>query len=116
VTPGHRYSLRFRYRSEDFQAERKQPGHPRGYVAFHGRIDWLCRSPHRNSSVGVGAIYESIPDWRTVTDYRGWDMATPYLAPEGAVTAQIVFGLNTLAEGRRPKLFLDDVEMVDATR
>jgi hypothetical protein len=115
VTAGHRYSLRYRYRCEDFQPERKQPGHPRGYVSFYGRIDWLCRSPHRGSSVGVAAVYESTPDWRTVTDFRGWDMSTPFLAPEGAAAAQLVFGLKTLAEGRLPKLFLDDVELVDVT-
>jgi hypothetical protein len=115
VTGGHRYSLRYRYRCEDFQPERKQPGHPRGYVAFYGRIDWICTRPHRNSSVGVASVYESAPEWRTVTDFRGWDMSTPYLAPEGAAAAQLVFGMKTLAEGRLPKLFLDDVELVDVT-
>lgn len=115
VTPGHRYSLRYRYRCEDFQPERKQPGHPRGYVAFYGRIDWLCRAPHRSSSVGVASIYESTPDWRTVTDFRGWDMSRPYEAPEGATTVQVVFGMKTMAEGRLPTFFLDDVELVDVT-
>jgi hypothetical protein len=112
---GHRYSLRYRYRCEDFQPERKQPGHPRGYVAFYGRIDWSCQSPHRGSSTGIAAVYESTPDWRTITDYRGWDMSTPYLAPEGATAVQVVFGMRTMAEGRLPKLFLDDVELVDVT-
>jgi hypothetical protein len=116
VTAGHRYSLRYRYRCEDFQPERKQPGRPRGYVAFHARLDWLCKPPGRNSTVGVAAVYESTPEWRTVTDFRGWDMASPYLAPEGATTVQIVLGMSTLAEGRRPRFFLDDVELVDVTR
>ena len=116
VTSGHRYSLRYRYRCEDFQPERKQPGHPRGYVAFYGRIDWLCKPPQRGSSVGVASAYESTPDWRTVTDFRGWDMSTPYLAPDGATAVQIVVGMRTMAEGRLPKLFLDDVELVDVTQ
>ena len=115
VTAGHRYSLRYRYRCDDFQAERKPAGHPRGYVAFYGRMDWLCKGPHRGSSVGVAAVYESTPEWRTVTDYRGWDMSRPFEAPEGATAVQVVFGMKTLAEGRRPKLFLDDVELVDVT-
>jgi hypothetical protein len=115
VMAGHRYSLRYRYRCEDFQPERKQPGRPRGYVAFHARIDWQCQAPHRNSTVSVASVYESTPDWRTITDFRGWDMSTPYLAPEGATTAQIVLGMQTMAEGRVPKFFLDDVELVDVT-
>ena len=115
VVAGHRYSVRYRFRCEDFQPERKPPGHPRGYVAFWGRIDWLCRPPHRNSTIGIASCYESTPDWRTVTNFRGWDMPTPFLAPEGATEAQIVLGMNTMAEGRLPKLFLDDVELVDVT-
>jgi hypothetical protein len=115
VTAGHRYSLRYRYRADDFQPERKLPGHPRGYVAFYGRLNWLCKPPQRGSSIGVGTFYESTPEWRTVTDYRGWDMATPYTAPDGATAVQIVFGMRTMAEGRLPALFLDDVELVDVT-
>jgi len=42
-------------------------------------------------------------------------MAQPYLAPDGAVAATIILGMTTLAEGRLPKLFLDDVELVDVT-
>ena len=115
VTAGHRYSLRFRYRCEDFQAERKQAGRPRGYVSFGGRIEWTCQPPQRTPAIGLGNFQESMPEWKTVTDYRGWDMAQPYLAPNGAVSATIIFGLTTLAEGRLPKLFLDDVELVDVT-
>jgi hypothetical protein len=115
VTAGHHYSLRYRYRCEDFQAERKPPGHPRGYVVFYGRIDWLCKPPKRGSSVGVASIFQSTPDWKTVTDFRGWDMSTPYLAPEGATAVQVIFGMRTMAEGRLPKFFLDDVELVDVT-
>ena len=115
VIAGHRYSLRFRYRCEDFQPERKQAGHPRGYVSFGGRIEWTCQPPQRMPAIGLGNFQESIPEWKTVTDYRGWDMAQPYLAPDGAVAATIILGMTTLAEGRLPKLFLDDVELVDVT-
>lgn len=116
VTGGHRYSLRFNFRSEDFQLERKQTGHPRGYVSFGGRIEWTCRPPQRTPANGLGNFQESMPEWKTVTDYRGWDMAQPYLAPDGAVSATVIFGMTTLAEGRRPKLFLDDVAFVDVTK
>ena len=109
-------SLRFNFRSEDFQLERKQTGHPRGYVSFGGRIEWTCRPPQRTPANGLGNFQESMPEWKTVTDYRGWDMAQPYLAPDGAVSATVIFGMTTLAEGRRPKLFLDDVAFVDVTK
>ena len=115
VIAGHQYSLRCRYRCEDFQPERKEHGHPRGYVAFHGRIDWRCAASHRGSSVDVASCYESMPEWQTARDFRSWDMPRPYLAPEGATEATIVFRMNTLAEGRSPRLFLDDVEFVDVT-
>ena len=115
VIAGHRYSLRYRYRCDDFQPERKQPGHPRGYVAFHGRIEWHCAGPQRAARDTVASVYETTPDWQTVVDFRGWDMSRPYTAPEGATAATVVFVLNTLAEGRLPKLFLDDVELVDAS-
>jgi len=116
VTAGKRYSLRYRYRCEDFQPERKLPGPGRGYVALYGRMDWLCKPPKPGSSVGVATIFDSAPDWRTVTDFRGWDMSTPYVAPEGAAAVQVIFGMRTMAEGRLPKFFLDDVELVDVTQ
>ena len=115
VKAGHRYSLRFRYRCEDFQIERKQPGHPRGYVSFGGRIEWTSQPQQRTPAIGLGNFQESMPGWKTITDYRGWDMAQPYLAPDGAVSATVILGMTTLAEGRLPKLFLDDVELVDVT-
>lgn len=115
VKAAHRYSLRYRYRCEDFHPERKPPGHPRGYVAFGGRIEWNSQPPQPTPANGLGNFHESMPDWRTITDYRDWDMARPYTAPEGAVSATIIFGMTTLAEGRLPRLFLDDVEFVDVT-
>jgi hypothetical protein len=57
-----------------------------------------------------------MPEWQTARDFRHWDMPRPYLAPEGATEATIVFHMNTMAEGRRPRLFLDDMEFVDVTR
>ena len=116
VTAGHRYSLRYRYRCEDFQPERKQPGHPRGYVAFYGR--------HR-LAVRAAAPQFDRSAWRPFTNRRpsggrspisaAGTCRLPTLAPEGATAVQLVFGMETLAEGRLPKFFLDDVELVDVT-
>ena len=115
VNGAHRYSLRFCYRCEDFQTERKPPGHPRGYVAFGGRIEWTTKPAQRTPANSLANFQQTMPDWRTITDYRDWDMARPYTAPEGTVSATIIFDMTTLAENRLPRLFLDDVEMVDLT-
>ena len=116
VVAGHRYSVRYHYRCEDFQPERKQPGHPRGYVAFGGRVEWRCTPPHRAPADSVGSFYDSAPEWQRIADYRGWDMARPYRAPEDAKEAIVIFALKTFAEGRRPKVYIDDVEFVDLGR
>jgi hypothetical protein len=115
VAPGHLYSVRFRYRCEDFQPERKQTGHPRGYVVFGGRLDWNCTSPARAPIDPIGSDYESMPQWQTVWDYRGSAVAAPFRAPDNAAAVTVVFGLTTAAEGRLPSAFLDDVELVDVT-
>lgn len=115
VTANHQYSVRLRYRCEDFMPERKKPGHPRGYVLFGARLDWICERPAKGSSSGLGNYYESAPDWRTIKDFQGWDIPAPYTAPEGAVAASLVLYLRTNHEGVLPKLFVDDVECVDVT-
>ena len=114
VTPGHQYSVRYRYRCEDFQPERKQTGHPRGYVVFGCRLDWNC-SAGKAPVDAVGADYETMPQWQTVWDYRGSAVAAPFRAPDNAVAVTVVFRLTTAAENRLPRAFLDDVEMVDVT-
>jgi hypothetical protein len=116
VTPGHLYSIRYHYRCEDFQPERKQTGRPRGYVAFAGRLDWNCTGPGRSPVDANGSDYESMPQWQTVWDYRGSAVAAPYRAPDNAVSVTVVFHLTTATGNRLPRAFLDDVELVDVTR
>jgi DNA-binding beta-propeller fold protein YncE len=115
VVPGHLYSVRYHYRCEDFQPERKQVGHPRGYVVFGCRLDWNFARAGRAPVDAVGADYETMPQWQTVWDYRGSAVAAPFRAPESAVSATVVFRLTTAAEARLPRAFLDQVEMVDVT-
>ncbi len=116
VIAGHLYSVRYRYRTEDFQPEHKQVGHPRGYTAFGGRIAWRCTPPNPNSVVNLGGTQETSADWQTICDWiHGWDLPHPYTAPEGAVTATILFNFVSLSEGHSPRVFLDDVEFVDVT-
>lgn len=40
-------------------------------------------------------------------------MAWPYTALDDTVSATLIFGMTTLAEGQLPRLFLDDVESMD---
>jgi hypothetical protein len=116
VKAGHLYSVRFFYRNEDFHAERKETGHPRGYISFAGRLDWHCSPPNHDSSDSIGETKEDHPDWQEMTDYQhGYDLPRPHLAPEGATSATISFELVTRAEGHFPRVVLDDVEMVDVS-
>lgn len=115
VVPGHQYSVRFRYRCEDFQPEQKNPGHPRGYVMFGAWMEWICPPPNKSSRVNFGGRYESTPDWQTVWNFQGHAVPMPYTAPEGAVAANVVLNMRTVAEGRLPKLYVDDIELVDVT-
>jgi hypothetical protein len=116
VIGGHTYSLRYFYRNEDFQEERKEPGHPRGYVAFGGRIEWGCQPPRDTPKIGIGDTKENHADLQEMMNYHhGYDLPQPYLAPEEAITATILFEMATNAEGHTPKVFLDDIEFVDVT-
>ena len=116
VAGGHLYSLRYFYRNEDFQSERKEGGHPRGYIAFAGRINWTCPPQTPNPPAGFVDTKEDHANWQEMTDYQhGYDLPHPYLAPQGATSATISFELVTNAEGHRPCLILDDVEFVDVT-
>jgi hypothetical protein len=122
VTPGHQYSVRFRFRSENYPGERKIAGHPRGYVAFTSRIEWICPppSPNRGQRTPVSDQYSNLSiagpifDWHTIYDPQAFAPPTPYTAPEGAVAADIVFYMRNVTDSL-PKFFIDDVEFVDVT-
>ena len=123
VTPGHQYSVRFLFRSENYPGggERKAAGRPRGFVAFSGGIEWICTPPNRCKMTGVadpfnnGSINRPIPDWYTVYDYQPYFApAAPYTAPAGAVAADLIFDMRN-ATDNLPKFFLDNVELVDVT-
>ena len=119
VTGGHLYDFRYHFRSEDLQTELKGPGNPRGYIAFQCWIDWLCPSPHRGSRKGCGGsdyLQPTQHEWQTIFDFNhGWDLPHTYTAPDGAVAANITFRLATMSADHLPKVFVDDVELVDVT-
>ena len=123
VIPGHQYSMRYEYRSENYAPERQAAGHPRGYNAFFGWIQWVCPapSPNRGKTTMVGDRYttnlvdKSISDWFAVYNVQKLAPPTPYTAPEGAVAADIVFDMRNATEGPLGKFFFDNVEFVDVT-
>jgi len=124
VVPGHQYSMRFVFRSENYRegGEIKKPGHPRGYVSFAGRIAWNCPppSPNRGKLTDVanpfvnGSINHPIPDWYTVYDPRPFAPPAPYTAPDGCTSADLVLNLRNNSDST-PKFYIDDVEFVDVT-
>ena len=123
VTPGHQYSMRFQFRSQDYPGARNTPGHPRGYVVFNTRIQWVCPPPSPNrgkiSIVGdpytTGSINGPVPDWYMVYNVQQHFVPpAPYTAPEGCTAAQVVFSMRNLTDSR-PKFFFDNVEFVDVT-
>jgi hypothetical protein len=114
VIPGHSYRLRYRFRGVDFQDERKDPGHPRGYIAFASRLEWLCQAPNPSSIVGITDTKVAPDDWQEVTDQQhGSNLPVLFVAPSGAVSAFIHFELVDFAEGHHPRAFVDDVEFVE---
>ncbi len=115
VVAGHQYSVRLHYRTLDFQGERKQAGHPRGYISFGSFIEWACPPPNHGARSFFGGQYENTPDWQTVYNFKGISVPTPYTAPDGATSATFVINMRTNAEGHSPKAYLDDVELVDVT-
>jgi hypothetical protein len=126
VIPGHQYSMRLHFRSEGYPGggERKAVGHPRGYVAFISRIEWVCPppSPNRGKQTLVagpfdtGSINRPIPDWTIVYDTHPQPPGppAPYIAPDGAAAADIVLYMRNATDSL-PKFFVDNVEFVDVT-
>jgi hypothetical protein len=124
VIPGHRYSVRFFFRSENYAGggERKAAGRPRGYVGFAAGIAWNCPppSPNRGKQTPVanpfvnGSIARPIPDWYTVYNPQPSAPPSPYTAPEGCNAADLVLDLRNASEDM-PRFYVDDVEFVDVT-
>ena len=120
VTGGHRYSVRFRFRSQDYPGSRSPPGHPRGYVAFTSRIEWTCPPPNRVARTSLASPYDTcsilgpVSDWYTVHDAQTFAPPAPYAAPKGATAADIIFYMRNVTDSL-PKFFIDDIEFVDVT-
>jgi hypothetical protein len=113
VTGGKKYIFRLAYRTEDFQLERRNPGKGRGYVAFTPRIFWTIPGKPSHTT-GIHNIQGTFPDWQVQTNAFSHELTADTLtAPEGATQALISFKWSVVAADRLPKLWVDDVEMVE---
>ncbi len=103
VIAGHRYSMRYRFRSQDYPGERKVAGHPRGFVAGGGRIEWVCPapSPNRGKRTPVGGPYDTnsierpLLDWYTVYDPQVFSPPAPIRHRKGPLPPTSFFPCET---------------------
>ncbi len=112
VTAGKKYSLRFHLRTLDFPGgENKNPGPNRGYVSLQTWLSWEG-APGGN---WVTNQQDTLPEWKTLKDARFnyYGVAVPYIAPAGATSAIVQFGLSDNFAARLPKAYIDGVELVE---
>jgi len=116
VTGGKRYRLRLHFRAEGLAPEKKEPGPGRGYAALEVWVSWRVPPGRPGGAVWVANEQADPEGWKTLTDARFnyYSVAVPYAAPEGATAATVSLSLVTQAAGHQPKVWVDDVEMVEA--
>lgn len=117
VVGGHRYSLRVHYLAEGLKSEQKKPGPGRGYAALSTWLYWGGGPPGVNlSHVWVtNEQADTASQWKEIVNQQAnyWSVLHPYLAPDGATTATITFTLVTNAAGVMPRVWVDDVELLE---
>jgi len=117
VTAGNKYRFRMAYRTKDFQYEQRAAGRKdRGYIACSTAIFWVC--PGKPAvATSIVCIRDSLDDWRVQLNATANGLTPDALtAPEGATRAIISFKFSTVAAGRLPRLWVDDVEFVQMDR
>jgi hypothetical protein len=117
VQAGHSYSFRINYRTEDLRDERQAPGPDRGLSRFAIFFNWTG-----DDGKGLGYIAalderRNTFDWKQLTNWivNNWSVNKPYLAPPGATHAVVTLHLETLAPNDLPKIYIDDLELVEAS-
>ena len=116
VAGGKHYRLRLHYRSEGLAPEKKEAGPGRGYAAFEVWVYWRVPPGHPGGAVWVANEQADPEGWKTLRDARFnyYSVAMPYAAPERATGATVSLQLAANAAGHQPKVWIDDVEMVEA--
>ncbi|GEM_PF-2436480 len=119
VEAGKRYNFSFWYKAMGLQRENRDDL-KRGYAAFQVHVFWM---KDQNKDVdGKDARYWVLnrqvdsPDWAKVSNchFNSGQDRPAYIAPEGAKFANIRFQLVTVAPEVTPKVWIDDVSLVDA--
>ena len=115
VVGGQHYTLRLHFRSDGLAPEKKAVGLGRGYAAFEVWVSWHVPPGHPGGAVWVANEQADPEGWKTLRDARFnyYNVAVPYAAPYGATGATISLQLATNAAGHQPKVWIDDVEMVE---
>jgi len=116
VVGGKRYTLRLHFRAEGLMPEQKEAGPGRGYAALEVWVSWRVPPGRAGGGVWVANAQADPEGWKTLRDARFnyYSVAVPYAAPEGATGATISLQVVTQAAGHLPKVWVDDVEMVEA--
>ena len=114
VVGGKHYTLRLHFRSEGLAPEKKEAGPGRGYAAFEVWVHWRVPPGRPGGAVWVANDQADPEGWKTLRDARFnfYNVAVPYAAPDGATGATISLQLASNAAGHQPKVWVDDVEMV----
>jgi hypothetical protein len=114
VTSGRRYSLRLYFDATHMRLEHTPPGRPRGYSSLLIWVYWL----HGNGQVWVANRQSDTLGWTEMHNARFayYQLPKPYLAPKGATAARITISLATNAAHDLPRVYVDDVEMVQVPK
>ncbi|HEY3333321.1 MAG TPA: FlgD immunoglobulin-like domain containing protein [Capsulimonadaceae bacterium] len=115
VQPGKLYRFRVHVRTVDLAPEKKTAGAGRGYIATSAQVNWLGATDHRQDWTTAVSTKDDANNWLTMVDTRTneFTVTHPYVAPEGATAATIVFRLVDNFPDKLPKAFYDDVELVE---
>jgi RNA polymerase sigma factor (sigma-70 family) len=112
VSGGKTYAFRMHYRELDSSGgERQGPGPGRGYTSLSTWIYWQGAP----GAVWVTNAQHDKTGWESLLNVRvnHWAVNVPYTAPPGATGAVVSFQLVCNAGGHTPRVFIDDVELVD---
>jgi len=116
VEAGHFYSFRINYRAAGLRREKQQPGPDRGYSCLMVDFNWV--RPGVKGPGGYFRVMEEKKDshnWVQATNSIAnfWSVLKPYQAPPGTTDAIVGVHLTTLAANDLPKVWIDDLELVE---
>ncbi|HEY3417649.1 MAG TPA: FlgD immunoglobulin-like domain containing protein, partial [Armatimonadota bacterium] len=116
VTPGKQYWVRVHYRTTNMAlTEKKNPGPNRGYITLTMNVNWLNAKNPRLSWQNIFWTWADYNPWQTAWSNSPNMVSAPITAPEGSTKANVLIRLVDLFADKHPRVFLDDIEFVEAT-